>query len=180
LPIVIRSLSSDWRQLPVAVTTSICGRTPAAYGSTDSPTNQEEFMFPRRTIRGALVCALLTCAVGVASAGAHPVAPQAKYYASYGATKQAQLDGAFVQNRDFASRGGAGIGPFSRPDIAAQARYYSSYGDPQPLTLARQPEPSDETPWLEIALIAAAALALAATGAAVAVRTRRRVARVAA
>jgi hypothetical protein len=163
LPIVIRSLSSDWRQFPVAVTTSICGLTPEAYGSSHTPTNQEESMFPRRTVICALVCALLTCAVSVAPAAASQPDPQAVYYASY--DKHDAAD-AFTP---------------SRFKAAAQARYYASYGQPQPLTPAHQPAPADDgTPWLEIAVIVAAALAVAATGATVAVRMRRRVPRVAA
>jgi hypothetical protein len=132
-------------------------------------------MFSRRTITCALVCALLTCAVSVAPAGAHPVAPQAQYYASFGATEPAKPDGAFVQNRDFASQGAGKPQAFSRSTIAAQARYYASFGDPQPLTLAHQAMPSDDgTPWLEIALIAAAALAVVAAGATTARRLRLR------
>lgn len=120
-------------------------------------------MFSRRTVICALVCALLTCAVSVAPAGASQPDPQALYYASY--NKHDAAD-ALTPTR-FAA--------------AAQARYYASYGQPQPLTPAHQPAPADDgTPWLEIALIVAGGLAVASTGAALAFRMRRRVPRVAA
>jgi hypothetical protein len=35
---------------------------------------------------------------------------------------------------------------------SAKERYYSSYGEPETLTLPQPPSPSDETPWLPIAL----------------------------
>ena len=47
----------------------------------------------------------------------------------------------------------------------AQARYYSSYGEPTPLVAPQPPAPSDDTPWLPIALAGAAALAIAAASA---------------
>jgi hypothetical protein len=43
----------------------------------------------------------------------------------------------------------------------AQERYYSSYGEPTPLIAPESPPPSNDTPWLPIAFIAAA-LAIAA------------------
>jgi hypothetical protein len=120
-------------------------------------------MFTRRTLICALVCALLTCAISVAPAGAsertRTAAPQAQYYASFG--KPGVID--------------------HKSAGAPQARYYASYGEPQPLTLAHQPEPSDGgTPWLEIALIVAAALAVIGSGMTLASRMRRHTARVAA
>jgi hypothetical protein len=62
----------------------------------------------------------------------------------------------------------------------AQERYYSSYGEPAPLTVAQSPEPSDDTPWLPIALSVAIALATVAVSATLARRLhiRRRAARV--
>jgi hypothetical protein len=44
----------------------------------------------------------------------------------------------------------------------AQGRYYSSYGEPEPLTLPQSPAPSDDTPWLPIALSITGALVIAA------------------
>ena len=120
-------------------------------------------MFARRTLISAIVCALLACAVSVAPAAASQPDPQAQYYASY--------------NKHDA----VGSLNHSRFQAAPQARYYASYGQPQSLTPPHQPVPSDnDTPWLEIALIAAAALAVAAIGGTIAVRQRRRVPRVAA
>ncbi len=50
----------------------------------------------------------------------------------------------------------------SQAAALAQERYYSSYGEPEPLTVAQSPAPSDDTPWLPIALSVAAALAIVA------------------
>jgi hypothetical protein len=61
----------------------------------------------------------------------------------------------------------------------AQERYYSSYGEPEPLTLPQTGAPSDDTPWLPIALSIAIAAALVAGGATQVHRLRDR-ARVAA
>ena len=44
----------------------------------------------------------------------------------------------------------------------AQERYYSSYGEPEPLAVPQSPSPSDDTPWLPIALSIGAALAILA------------------
>ena len=53
----------------------------------------------------------------------------------------------------------------------AQERYYMSYGEPEPLT---RPLPSDDTPWLPIALSITAALVIVATSATPLRRLRRR------
>ena len=117
-------------------------------------------MFTRRTIISALVCALLTCAVSVAPAGAsqstQTALAQEQYYASFGT-----------------------VSP-SRYAAEAQGRYYASYGDPKPLTSPHQSEPSEDTPWLVIALSVAATLAIVAASATQArrLRIRRRAARV--
>ena len=117
-------------------------------------------MFTRRTIISALVCALLTCAVSVAPAGAsqstQTALAQEQYYASFGT-----------------------VSP-SRYAAEAQGRYYASYGEPEPLTAAQSPQPSDDTPWLVIALSVAVALAIVAASATLArrLRIRRRAARV--
>jgi hypothetical protein len=70
----------------------------------------------------------------------------------------------------------------SRALTAAQAqeRYYSSYGEPEPITAPLAPAPTNHTPWLTIALIAAVALAAASITAIHRrrMRLRRRVARV--
>jgi hypothetical protein len=47
----------------------------------------------------------------------------------------------------------------------AQERYLTSYGEPEPLTRPQAPAPSDDTPWLPIALSIAAALAIVAASA---------------
>ena len=47
----------------------------------------------------------------------------------------------------------------------AQERYYMSYGEPEPLTRPQAPVPSDDTPWLPIALSITAALVIVATSA---------------
>ena len=45
----------------------------------------------------------------------------------------------------------------------AQERYYTSYGEPEPLTRPQSPVPSDDTPWLPIALSITAGLVIVAT-----------------
>jgi hypothetical protein len=47
----------------------------------------------------------------------------------------------------------------------AQERYYMSYGEPEPLTRPQSPVPSDDTPWLPIALSITAGLVIVATSA---------------
>ena len=114
----------------------------------------------RRSIICAIVCALLASALGgvtPASANERTQAlAQERYYSSY--NKPESIDAAAAE---------------------AQERYYSSYGEPEPLTVAQSPEPSDETPWLPIALSVAVALAIVAASATVARRQRiRRAARI--
>jgi hypothetical protein len=56
---------------------------------------------------------------------------------------------------------------YQPPDVSAQEQYYSSYGEPEPLI----PSPSDDTPWLLIAVSITGAL----TAVAVSVTQLRRV-----
>jgi hypothetical protein len=114
----------------------------------------------RRTITGAIVCALLASALtGVAHASAnqrtHAALAQERYYSSYGEPET--VDAATAA-------------------ALAQERYYSSYGEPDPLTVAQSPEPPDDTPWLPTALSVTVALAMVAASATLArrLRTRRR------
>jgi hypothetical protein len=135
-------------------------------------------MFTRRTVVGAIVCALMTTAVAVSPARASQpswtAAPQAEYYASLGQTKPDA--GSADHGRYFPTRS-AGAAKAAAP----QAAYYASYGQPEPLTPAHQPAPGDDdTPWLPLALVAAAALAIGAGGATLASRMRRHAPRVAA
>jgi hypothetical protein len=118
----------------------------------------------RHTIICAIVCALLASALtGVAPAGANDrtqaALAQERYYSSYGEPET-------VDARTAAA--------------LAQERYYSSYGEAEPLAVAQSPEPSDDTPWLPIALSVAIALATVAVSATLARRLhiRRRAARV--
>ena len=76
--------------------------------------------------------------------------------------------------------GVAQAGANERTQALAQERYYSSYGESEPLTVAQAPEPSDETPWLPIALSVALALAVVAASATLTrrLRIRRRAARI--
>jgi hypothetical protein len=55
----------------------------------------------------------------------------------------------------------------------AQEQYYSSYATPEPLDVAPSPAPSNDTPWLAIALSAAALLAIAAAVVAILLRRHR-------
>ena len=74
----------------------------------------------------------------------------------------------------------AGANERTQAAALAQERYYSSYGEPEPLTGARSPQPSDDTPWLPIALSVTVGLAIVAASATLArrLRIRRRAARV--
>jgi hypothetical protein len=92
----------------------------------------------------ALVCAVLMTSAGVAlaasdlAAGPNPHA-QERYYSSYGtADTSAPL---------------------------AQERYLGSYGEPQSLSPPQSQVPSDDTPWLAIALSIAGALVIVAASA---------------
>ena len=117
----------------------------------------------RRTIICAIVCALLASALtGVTPASANErtqALAQERYYSSY--NKPETID--------------AGTSA-----AEAQERYYSSYGKYAPLTVAQSPEPSDDTPWLPIALSAALALAIVAASTTMTrrLRIRRRAGRV--
>jgi hypothetical protein len=94
-----------------------------------------------RLRRAAALCAILCAALVPATAGVALAAPdplaQERYYSSYGT-------------------------PDSSAALLAQERYLSSYGDPEPLTLPHSPVPSDDTPWLPIALSITGALVIAA------------------
>jgi hypothetical protein len=120
----------------------------------------------RRTIICAIVCALLASALtGVAHARAN---------------ERTHAAAALAQERYYSSYTGP-VTPDSGTSAAdAQERYYSSYGEPEPLTVAQSPEPSDDTPWAAIALSAALALAIVAASTTLArrLRIRRRAARV--
>ena len=120
----------------------------------------------RRTIISAIVCALLASALtGVAPASAN---------------ERTQAAGALAQERYYSSYGEPETSDPGTSAAEAQERYYSPYGEPEPLTRAQSPEPSDDTPWLPIALSAAVALAIVAASTTLArrLRIRRRAARV--
>ena len=111
----------------------------------------------RRTITCAIVCAVLASALAI-------VAPA-------GANERTQA-AALAQERYY-------MGKPEKVDAGtlaaeAQERYYSSYGEPEPLRVAQSPEPSDDTSWLPIALLLAAALAVVAASATLARRLRVR------
>ena len=134
----------------------------------------------------ALACALLTFAMsGTAAAIPHQhtkasaARAQARYYSSYGEPAQSkawtptktQIQSARAQARYYSSYGEPAQSKAWTPtktqiqSARAQARYYSSYGEPTPLVAPQPPAPSDDTPWLPIALAGAAALAIAAASA---------------
>ena len=119
----------------------------------------------RRTIICAIVFALLASTLtGVAPASAN----------------ERTLAAALAQERYYMSKGEPETIDAGILAAEAQERYYSSYGEPEPLSVAQSPEPSDDTPWLPIALSVAVALAIVATSATLArrLRIRRRTARV--
>jgi hypothetical protein len=120
----------------------------------------------RRTIIGAIVCALLASALtGVAPAGAN---------------ERTQAAAALAQERYYSSYGEPETIDARTSAAEAQERYYSSYGEPEPLTVAQAPEPSDHAQWLPIALSVAVTLAILAASATAArrLRIRRRATRV--
>ena len=120
----------------------------------------------RRTIIGAIVCALLASALTT-------VAPA-------GASQRTLRAGAHAQERYYASFGNSGAVDAGRFAAEAQERYYTSYGKPQPLPIPQSAEPSDGRPWLPITLTVAVAMAVIAAGATAARRLRpRRLSRVA-
>ena len=120
----------------------------------------------RRTIICAIVCALLASAVGgVAHAGAN---------------ERTQAAAALAQERYYSSYDEPGTSSAGTSAAEAQERYYSSYGEPEPPAVAQPPVPSDDTPWLLIALSVAVALAVVAASATLTrrLRIRRRAARI--
>jgi hypothetical protein len=120
----------------------------------------------RRTITCAIVCALLASALTAAAPAS--------------ATERTQAAQALAQERYYSSYGKPETIDARTAAAQAQERYYSSYGEPEPLTGAQSPQPSDNTPWLPIALSVALALVIVAAGATLARRLRihRRAARV--
>jgi hypothetical protein len=127
-------------------------------------------MFASRTHRRTVICAIVCALLASAFTGVAPAS----------ANKQVRAARALAQERYYSSYGepetiGAGTSA-----AQAQERYYSSYGEPEPLTVAQSPEPSDDTPWLPIALSVAMALAIVAASATAArrLRIRRRATRV--
>jgi hypothetical protein len=101
----------------------------------------------RSAILGALVLAALPPATSLAAAQSSQdrttaALAQEHYYSSYGEPQP--IDAATAAAR-------------------AQERYYSSYGEPKPMTQPQSPAPSDDAPWLPIALSILAAAAIAAS-----------------
>ena len=92
---------------------------------------------------------------------------QERYYSSYDDSET--LDGgrsaALAQERYYSSYDDSETLDGGPSAAQAQERYYSSYGDPEPLTVAETQAPSDDTPWLPLALSAAGALAIVAASA---------------
>jgi len=161
-------------------------------------------MFTTRTHRPAIVCAL-ACALFASVIGDAAAAraneqtrsaaalAQERYYSSYGGDREtidagalARANGrtqsarALAQERYYSSIGGhdkIDAGASAAPE---QERYYSSYGEPEPLSPRQAPVPSDDTPWLAIALSVAVSLAVVAASATQLRRLRvsRRAARV--
>ena len=81
-------------------------------------------------------------------------------------TRHTQASAALAQERYYSSYGDASDANDSSAALdanqtqiqsaRAQERYYSSYGEPEPLVAPQPPAPSDDTPWLPIALAIAA------------------------
>ena len=129
-------------------------------------------MFASRIHRRTTICAIACALLGSALSWVAPA----------GANEPSQTAAARAQERYYTSY--SEPEPIDGPSAAAlaQERYYASYGEPESLTVAQSPEPSDDTPWLPIALSVAVALAGVAASATLArrLRIRRRSARIAA
>ena len=126
-------------------------------------------MLTARSIqRPAILCALACALLVSAMSGTAAAQPRA----------HAQASAALAQERYYSSYGEPSTTDAGTSALA-QERYYSSYGEPEPLTLPRPSAPSDETPWLPIALSIALALAVVAASATQLrrLRVRRRAAR---
>jgi hypothetical protein len=133
----------------------------------------------RSALLGALTCALLAATTGDVAAQTPDDAAIARALAqerSYMGVANEEAVDSVPSHESTVTRSAAG------PQLTAaqaQERYYSSYGEPEPITAPLAPAPANRTPWLTIALAAAAALA-AGTIAAIhrrRLRLRRRVAR---
>src|SRR5918999_2177826 len=102
---------------------------------------------------------------------------QERYYSSYDGTETidagaparakepTQSARALAQERYYSSIGGRETIDAGASAAPEQERYYSSYGEPEPLSLPHPRVPSDDTPWLAIALSIATALAVVAASA---------------
>jgi hypothetical protein len=117
-------------------------------------------------LRRSLGLALAALVIASAPAAAMPVER------AVGLTAQEQ--------QALASRGVGPVEPAVESAALAQERHYSSYGEPAPLTVSQSPPPSDDAPWMPIALAAAVVLAILAASAPQVrrLRIRRRGARV--
>ena len=121
-------------------------------------------MFTSRTHRRTVICAIFCALLASALTSVAPAS----------ANERTRMAGALAQQRYYESYGKPGRSTPARPPRTAHERYYSSYGEPEPLPVAQAPEPSDDTPWLPIALSVAVALAVIAAGATVGRRLRLR------
>jgi hypothetical protein len=126
-------------------------------------------MLASRTHRPAIIRALVCALLASALSGAAPAR----------ANEQTEVDRALAQERYYMSQGQSETLDAGTSAAQAQERYYSSYGEPEPVTVAQSPTPSDDTPWLPIALSVAVALAILAASATQVrrLRIRRRAAR---
>jgi hypothetical protein len=96
-----------------------------------------------RLNRSVALCGIVCAALILATAGAAVAASDPG-------------PGLYAQERAYSTYGPADTSP-----AIAQERYLGSYGEPQPLS-PRQSPPSDDTPWLPIALSIAGALVIVA------------------
>jgi hypothetical protein len=139
----------------------------------------------RRVHRPAILCALASALLMSAMSGAAAARPnqdkqlsaalaQERYYmqrtpetTDAGAAcgnQDRQVCAALAQERHYMGSTPE-TGDAGTPALQAQQRYYSSHGEPEPLIVSQSPAPSDDTPWLAIALSIAAALAIVAASA---------------
>jgi hypothetical protein len=100
-----------------------------------------------RLKRSVALCGLVCAALMATTAGAAVAASDPR-------------PGLYAQERAYSSYEPADTSP-----AIAQERYLGSYGEPQPLSPPQSPLPSDDTPWLPIALSIAGTLVIVAASA---------------
>jgi hypothetical protein len=116
-----------------------------------------------RILRIAIACALLATAMSTA-ASARPLqdlrSPDAR-----DAAQTSSLAGTISHTRQDLRSPDSRDAARAEEIALAQERYDASYREPEPPVVAQSPAPSDDSPWLPVALFVAAAFAVIAASA---------------